>query len=256
MSRENSYHSLAGKPVMVTGGAAGIGKAMALAFARHGAHVGIIDRNPEGADAVRDAILAAGGTAAVASADVADIPALTAAIAALRQQLGPIQILINNAGHDERHDFETMTPDYWDDRMAVNLRHLAFAAQAVTPDMKQSGGGTIINLGSTSWMQGAAGLIAYGTAKAAIGGFTQCLSRDLGPHGIRVMCIAPGRTLTERSQALANDPAYVSETLGRQAVQQLVTPDDIARLALWLASDDARIMSGQTIIADGGHMQR
>ncbi|UXN73601.1 SDR family oxidoreductase [Devosia sp. A8/3-2] len=229
---------------------------MALAFARHGAPVGIIDRNAVGADAVRDAIMAAGGTAAAVGADVADIPALTVAIAALRRQLGPIQILINNAGHDERHDFETMTADYWDDRMAVNLRHLAFAAQAVTPDMKQSGGGTIINLGSTSRMQGAAGLIAYGTAKAAIGGFTQCLSHDLGPYGIRVMCIALGRTLTERSRASANDPAYVSETLARRAIQQLVTPDDIAHLALWLASDDAGIMSGQTLIADGGHVQR
>ena len=256
MSRENSYHSLAGKPVIVTGGAAGIGKAIAMAFSRHGAPIGIIDRNAEGAEAVREEIAAAGGIAASVGADVADIPALTAAIVTLRERLGPIQILINNAGHDERHDFETITPAYWEDRMAVNLRHLAFAAQAVTPDMKQSGGGVIINLGSTSWMQGAAGLIAYGTAKAAIGGFTQCLARDLGSFGIRVMCIAPGRTLTERSQASADDPAYVSETLGRQAVKLLVAPEDIARLALWLASDDARIMSGQTIIADGGHMQR
>jgi D-xylose 1-dehydrogenase len=254
MSQENSYHSLAGRPVIVTGGAAGIGKAVALAFSRHRARVGIIDRNAAGAAAVCDEIAAAGGIAQSAGADVTDIPALTGAVSQLREQLGPIQILINNAGHDERHEFQAISPDYWDGRMAVNLRHLVFAAQAVTPDMQHAGGGTIINLGSTSWMQGAAGLIAYGTAKAAIGGFTQCLARDLGAFGIRVMCIAPGRTMTERAQQDGLDPAFVEQTLARQAVKSLVMPEDIARLALWLASDDARIMSGQTIIADGGHM--
>lgn len=256
MSQQNLYPSLVGKPVIVTGGAMGIGKAMALAFARQGARIGIIDRNGQTAAATGDEIAATGGTVTVRQADVTDIAALTQAIASIREELGPTRILINNAGHDERHAFETLTPEYWDDRMAVNLRHLAFASQAVTEGMKAAGGGVIINIGSTSWMQGAAGLIAYGTAKAAIGGFTQCLARDLGPFGIRVMCIAPGRTFIERASVAGSEPAYIDETLERQAVKHLVMPEDIASLALWLASDDARIMSGQTIIADGGHMMR
>ncbi|WP_328767717.1 SDR family NAD(P)-dependent oxidoreductase [Devosia sediminis] len=240
----------------MTGGASGIGRAMAFAFARQGAPVGIVDRDTEGAAKTATAISADGGRAFAAPADVTDIQALRAAIASVAAAMGPIRVLINNAGNDQRHDFATLTSDYWDERMAVNLRHLAFAAQAVTPGMEAAGGGVIINLGSTSWMQGAAGLIAYGTAKAAIGGFTQCFARDLGPSGIRVMCIAPGRTMTERATAGGLDPDYEAQTLARQAVKTLVLPEDIANLALWLASDDARIMSGQTIIADGGHMMR
>ncbi|RYE48984.1 MAG: SDR family oxidoreductase [Hyphomicrobiales bacterium] len=250
MSLSNRYPSLDGRPVLITGAGAGIGRAMALAFAGQGARLGLIDRDAAGLERTASMI---DGTAVTRVADVTDIEALRGAIAAIRSELGPIRILINNAGSDTRHDFRTITPDYWDDRMATNLRHLAFAAQAVTPEMEGAGGGVIINLGSTSWMQGAAGLIAYGTAKAAIGGFTQCLARDLGGAGIRVMCIAPGRTVVERT---ATDPAYVAETIGRQAVKHLVKAEDIASLALFLCSDDARILSGQTIIADGGHMMR
>jgi len=250
MTLANRYPSLAGRPVLITGAGAGIGRAMALAFVGQGAAVGLIDRDTAGLQQTASSIV---GRVATQVADVTDIPALQAAIAAIREELGPIQVLINNAGSDTRHDFRTVTPDYWDDRMAVNLRHLAFAAQAVVPDMEAAGGGVIINLGSTSWMQGAAGLIAYGTAKAAIGGFTQCLARDLGEAGIRVMCIAPGRTMVERAPS---DSDYVAQTLGRQALKQLVTAEDIASLALFLASDDAGIFSGQTIIADGGHVMR
>lgn len=255
MSTTSIYAGLRGRPVLVTGAATGIGRAIALAFARQGAPVGIIDRDAAGAEAVVAEIVRAGGQAMSSPADVADIAALQQAIAAVAEALGDIRVLVNNAGNDQRHDFASITPDYWDERMAINLRHLAFAAQAVTPGMQAAGHGVILNLGSTSWMQGTAGLLAYGTAKAAIGGFTQCLARDLGPSGIRVMCIAPGRTMTERATA-GLTPAYIDQTLERQAVKTLVQPDDIANLALWLASDDAGIMTGQTIIADGGHMMR
>ncbi|KFL31522.1 hypothetical protein JP75_08310 [Devosia riboflavina] len=256
MSTTTIYASLRDRPVVVTGAATGIGKAIALAFAAQGAPIGIIDRDAAGAEATAAEIVRAGGRAAAVAADVSDIAGLQTAIGSVERALGPIRVLINNAGNDQRHDFATLTPDYWDERMAINLRHLAFAAQAVVPGMEAAGGGVIINLGSTSWMQGAAGLLAYGTAKAAIGGFTQCLARDLGPSGIRVMCIAPGRTMTERTMEGGLDPAFAEATLARQAIKTLVEPQDIANLALWLASDDARIMTGQTIIADGGHLMR
>lgn len=256
MSKTTIYASLRDRPVVVTGAATGIGKAIALAFAAQGAPIGIIDRDAAGAEATAAEIVKAGGRAVAVAADVVDIAGLQTAIGSVERALGPIRVLINNAGNDQRHDFATLTPDYWDERMAVNLRHLAFAAQAVVQGMEAAGGGVIINLGSTSWMQGAAGLLAYGTAKAAIGGFTQCLARDLGPAGIRVMCIAPGRTMTERTMEGGLDPAFAEATLARQAIKTLVEPQDIANLALWLASDDARIMTGQTIIADGGHLMR
>lgn len=256
MSTTTIYASLRDRPVIVTGAAAGIGKAIALAFAAQGAPVGIIDRDAVGAEVTAAEIIEAGGRAIAVVADVVDIAGLQKAIGSVEQALGSIRVLINNAGNDQRHDFAELTKEYWDERMAINLRHLAFAAQAVVPGMEAAGGGVIINLGSTSWIQGAAGLLAYGTAKAAIGGFTQCLARELGPAGVRVMCIAPGRTMTERALDSGLDPAFAEATLARQAIKTLVKPQDIANLALWLASDDARIMTGQTIVADGGHMMR
>ena len=252
MSEESIYRSLAGRSVIVTGGGSGIGEAISLAFGRQGAKVGIIDKNSETGEAVAAVINSAGGTAFSVAADVTSLSQLRAAIAALRDRHGAIDVLVNNAGNDTRHGFEDLTEHYWDDRFAVNLRHMAFAAQYVTDDMREKGRGVIINLGSTSWMQGAAGMVAYTTAKSAVAGLTRSLARELGGLGIRVMCVAPGRVVTARTIAQGMTDEWVQQTKDRQCLKELVLPDDIARLILWLSSDDARMVTSQTYVLDGG----
>lgn len=254
MSEESIYRSLAGRSVIVTGGGSGIGEAISLAFGRQGARVGIIEKNGETGAAVAAAITGSGGTAFAVVADVTDLTQLRAAIATLRERHGGIDVLVNNAGNDTRHAFEELTPDYWDDRLAVNLKHMAFAAQFVTGDMRDKGRGVIVNLGSTSWMQGAAGMIAYTTAKSAVAGLTRSLARELGVHGIRVVCVAPGRVITARTIAQGMSDEWVQQTKDRQCLKELVVPDDIARMILWLSSDDARMVTSQTFILDGGHL--
>ena len=163
-------------------------------------------------------------------------------------------MLVNNAGDDARHTWDSVTPELWDERFAVNARHQFFVSQAVAPGMRDTGGGAIINLGSISWMFGAAGLIAYTTAKSAIGGLTKSLARELGPLGIRVNCIAPGMIWTEKqvARAAADDPAKLARYLERQCIKEPLDPSDVARLALWLASTESRRCAGQTFIVDGG----
>jgi NAD(P)-dependent dehydrogenase (short-subunit alcohol dehydrogenase family) len=252
MSEESIYRSLAGRSVIVTGGGSGIGEAISHGFGRQGAKVGIIEQNGETGERVADAINSTGGTAFSVAADVTSISQLQAAIAVLRDRHGPTDVLVNNAGSDTRHAFEAITPNYWDDRIAVNLKHMAFAAQFVTEDMRDKGRGVIVNLGSTSWMQGAAGMVAYTTAKSAVAGLTRSLARELGVHGIRVMCVAPGRVVTARTIAQGMTDEWVQQTKGRQCLKELVLPDDIARLILWLSSDDARMVTSQTYVLDGG----
>ena len=186
--------------------------------------------------------------------DLRDIDAMREAIAALQAELGPFRALVNNAGDDARHPWDEVTPDLWDERFQVNLRHQFFAAQAVAPGMREAGGGSIVNLGSISWMFGAAGLIAYTTAKAAVAGLTKSLARELGPLGIRVNAIAPGMIWTEKqkARAAADDPAKLARYLDRQCLKEPLAPADIARMALWLASAESRMCAGQTYIVDGG----
>jgi D-xylose 1-dehydrogenase len=167
---------------------------------------------------------------------------------------GPFTVLVNNAGDDSRHAWDSVTPALWDERFAVNLRHQFFAAQSVAPGMRAAGGGAIVNLGSISWMFGAAGLIAYTTAKAAVAGLTKSLARELGPLGIRVNAIAPGMiwTAKQRARAEAEDPQKFAAYLARQCIKELLEPEDVARLALWLGSVESRRCSGQTFVCDGG----
>jgi D-xylose 1-dehydrogenase len=252
MSAESIYRSLAGRSVIVTGGGAGIGKAISLGFGRQGARVAILERDASNGEAVAAAIVAAGGTAMALPVDVTDINALEAAIGSVRERFGTIDVLINNAGNDTRHPFDDITPAYWDERLAVNLKHMAFAAQFASRPMREQGRGVIVNLGSTSWMQGAAGMVAYTTAKSAVAGLTRSLARELGADGIRVMCVAPGRVVTERTIAQGMTEAWVQETKARQCLKELVGPDDIARMILWLSSDDARMVTSQTYVLDGG----
>jgi D-xylose 1-dehydrogenase len=176
------------------------------------------------------------------------------AIDDLRSQVGPFAALINNGGNDDRLPMEEVEPEYWDERFATNLRHQFFAAQAVTEDMTNRGGGAIVNIGSTSWMQGAPGLICYTTAKSAVQGLTRSLARELGTRRIRVNCIAPGWILTERqvSRAEAIYPDKFAHYLERQCLKEFLLPPDVSRAALWLAADDSRLVTGQTFIIDGG----
>ncbi len=244
------YPDLKGLPVLVTGAASGIGAAIAAHFAAQGARLGLLDR-----DRARLTDTAAScANAAFRAVDLRDIAALRAEIAALSGEAGEFRVLINNAGDDARHKAEDVTPALWDDRYAVNLRHQFFAAQAVAPGMARAGGGSIVNLGSISWMFGAPGLVAYTSAKAAVMGLTKSLAREYGPLGIRVNSIAPGMIWTEKqtARAQADDPAKLERYLERQCIKEPLEPADVARLALWLASEESRRASGQTYVLDGG----
>ena len=161
-------------------------------------------------------------------------------------------MLVNNAARDDRHPFDTVTPEYWDERFAVNLKHQFFAAQAVYPMMKQAGGGSVINMGSTSWMVGQGGMAAYTAAKSAVLGLTRSLARDWGPDNIRVNSIAPGWIMTERQISMWLDAAGEQELMTRQCLKRKLYPDDIARVVLFMAADDSSAMTNQSYIVDGG----
>ena len=252
---EARYPSHKGRGVIVTGGASGIGMYLVQAFAAQGARVGFVDLNAEASERVADLIDKATGTKPVFRAtDLRDIEATRAAVAALRGEIGAVQALVNNAGNDDRLPSDDVTPAYWDERMAVNLRHQFFVAQALWPDMAEAGGGAIVNMGSTSWMHGAAGLIAYTTAKSAVQGMTKSLARELGPMRIRVNSIAPGWILTDRqvSRAKAIYRDKFDDYLARQCLKEFLLPPDVARMALFLTADDSRLITGQTFIVDGG----
>lgn len=249
-----NYPSLEGRNVIITGGGSGIGMYLVEAFSRQGARVGFIDIDEANAQRVVDLIAPEVAFAPrFEIADLRDIDALQASIEALRAQLGPVHTLVNNAGNDDRMPAEEVTPQAWDDRMAVNLRHYFFAAQALLPDLAAQQG-AIINMGSNSWMQGAPGMIAYTTAKSAIQGLTRSLAREVGTRHIRVNSIAPGWILTDRqvSRAKAQDPDRLTTFLDRQCLREHLLPPDVARMTLFLSADDSRLITGQTFVVDGG----
>ncbi len=244
-----SYPSLRGKRVIVSGGASGIGAAVVTGFAEQGALVGFADLDRDAGDALAARL---GEAAAFEPCDLRDINALKAAFAALRARIGPTDILINNAARDDRHDWRDVTPDYWDERMSTNLRHMFFAIQAVAPDMIAAGGGAVINMGSVSWMMPQGGYPAYTTAKAAVLGLTRTMARDLGQHGIRVNAISPGWVSTERQKKLWMTPEAEAAHLDRICLKSMIDPDYIARMALFLASDDGAMCTAQNFIVDAG----
>lgn len=246
------YPDLAGKSVLVTGGGSGIGAAIVEKFAEQGAKVGFIDIAAGPSQALAARLITGGRQVRFEQADLTDIAALRRAVAAIRAAHGPISVLINNAAHDERHATEAVTPEYWDDRFAVNLKHQFFAAQAVLDDMKTAGGGAIINFGSTSWMIGQGGMAAYTAAKSAILGLTRSLARDFGPHNIRVNSIAPGWIMTERQIEKWLTPEGEQTLMERQCLKRRLVPDDIAKFTVFLASDEAGACTNQQYIVDGG----
>jgi D-xylose 1-dehydrogenase len=186
--------------------------------------------------------------------DVRDVAALRRAIQNARERLGPITILINNAARDDRHASEEMSPEYWDERMAVNLKHQFFAAQAVLPDMKAAQWGSIINFGSSSWMVGQGGMVAYTAAKSAVLGLTRSLARDFGPYNIRVNAIAPGWILTERQRTLWLTPHAQARLMEAQCLKRELVGEDVARVVLFLASDEAGAITSQHYVVDGGRL--
>jgi NAD(P)-dependent dehydrogenase (short-subunit alcohol dehydrogenase family) len=253
MSQFASYPSLRDRSVFITGGGSGIGAALVRHFTAQGSRVVFVDIALESSRKLTGEIAAAGDPPPLfIPCDLRDIAALRSAIAQAAEAHGPITVLINNAAHDERHKLEDVTVEYWDERLAVNLRHQFFAAQAVAPMMKAAGGGSIVNFGSISWMIGQGGMPGYTTAKSAVMGLTRGLARDLGPDNVRVNSIAPGWIMTERQISLWLTPEGGEELLRRQCLKRQLVPDDMARIALFLAADDSSAMTNQTYVCDGG----
>ncbi len=247
------YPSLNDRSVFITGGGSGIGASLVRHFAAQGSKVGFVDIAVEPSRRLVEEIAAKGDPEPrFVECDLRDIEALRRAIAEVAAANGPITVLVNNAAHDERHAFDTVTPEYWDDRIAVNLKHQFFAAQAVHPMMKAAGGGAIVNFGSVSWMVGQGGMPGYTAAKAAVMGLTRGLARDFGPDNIRVNSIAPGWIMTERQVSLWLTPEGEAELMHRQCLKRKLYPDDMARIVLFLAADDSGAMTNQTYVADGG----
>jgi len=250
-----SYPSLEGRTVFVSGGGSGIGASIVEHFAEQEAKVGFVDIDEAASTALVKKIAAAGHASPLfLKADVRDVKAYQAAIAETAAKLGTITILINNAARDDRHDLADVTPDFWDERIAVNLRHQFFAIQAVAPGMKAAGGGSIVNFSSVSYHTMTARLSVYEAAKAAVIGLTRGLARDLGPDRIRLNAITPGWIMTQRQIDLWLTPEAEADLMKAQCLKEKVYPADIARMALFLASDDSRLITAQNFVVDGGRM--
>jgi D-xylose 1-dehydrogenase len=243
------YPSLKNSVFLVSGGASGIGMSLVRAAHAQGARAAFLDiQKPEG-----EALASALPGSLFIACDVTDAAATAKAVAQVRMALGPIAVLVNNAANDHRRAPEDVTPEYWDQSMAVNLKHQFFLAQQVHPHMKELGGGSIINFSSIAWRHGADAMIAYATAKSAIAGLTRALSRNYGPDNIRVNTIEPGAVMTEKQRRVwYPEPKQVDAMVSRQRIQRVLEPEEIARAVLFLASDDSRMITGQTLIVDAG----
>jgi NAD(P)-dependent dehydrogenase (short-subunit alcohol dehydrogenase family) len=251
-ARRATYPSLLDKRVFITGGGSGIGAGLVEAFVAQGAQVAFVDIAEDEARALA-ARLADGARHAplFQRCDLKDIAVLRSTIGAIEAQFGAIDILVNNAANDDRHTIAEVTPDYWDERMATNLRHQFFSTQAVVPGMKRAGGGVVINFGSISWHLALPELILYQTAKAAIEGLTRSFARDLGRNNIRCNTIVPGNVQTPRQEKWYT-PEGEAEIVAAQCLDGRIQPDDVAAMALFLASDDARMCTGHAYFVDAG----
>jgi NAD(P)-dependent dehydrogenase (short-subunit alcohol dehydrogenase family) len=249
-----SYPSLAGRTAFVSGGASGLGAEFVEQLAGQGTAVGFVDVDESRGQALERRLLDAGAVARFVPCDVRDIPALQGAIAEIAASLGPIRVLVNNAANDHRDRVADMDVALWDDRIAVNVRHHFFAAQAVAEGMRDAGGGSIVNLGSISAHIDLMDLPGYITAKAGVEGLTRTLAREYGPWGIRVNCIIPGWIMTEKQLTEWVTPEAEQSIARNQCLPQKLVPADVARMLLWLAADDSRSCTAQQWVVDGGWM--
>ncbi len=251
--RYASYPSVAGRAVLVTGGASGIGASIVEHFARQGARVAFLDIEDGAAEQLIAALKVRVESAPIYfRCDLTDIGALQSAVREAVASLGGVDVLVNNAANDQRHKVEDVTPEYWDASIAVNLRAQFFMIQAVLPAMKAAGRGSIINMSSISWMIPSTGVPVYIAAKAAIVGLTRTLAHELGPNGIRVNAVLPGAIATEKQRRLVYTPEYKAEIMASQALKRDILPEDVARLVLFLAADDSSAITNQSYVVDGG----
>ncbi|QDY68852.1 SDR family NAD(P)-dependent oxidoreductase [Qingshengfaniella alkalisoli] len=246
-----TFHDLKGKSVFITGGGSGIGAALTEAFIAQGAKVAFVQRSD--ATAFCDDIEAKhGNRPQFIACDITDISALQSAIDQASDFHGPIDVLVNNAANDDRHNVEDVTEEYWDRCQSINLKPYFFACQAVAPAMRKAGRGAIVNFSSITYMMGAPGLVGYSTANAGINGMSRSLARELGADGIRVNALMPGWVLTERQKDKWASPEALAAHLERQCLKEHLVPSDIAEGVLFLASDTSRMMTGQALVIDGG----
>jgi NAD(P)-dependent dehydrogenase (short-subunit alcohol dehydrogenase family) len=247
------YPSLAGRVVFVSGGATGIGSDIVAAFVRNRALVSFIDLQRDAGEALSASLAREGEAPLFTEGDVGNIDVLRASIERTRRHFGPIGALVNNAANDQRKRFDEVSPEFWDHAQNVNLRHHFFAAQAVHPQMRELGGGSIINLSSIAWRGGAAEMPAYATAKAGVVGLTRALARAFGPDNIRVNAIEPGAVMTPRQRELwYPTEASVDAMVQRQTIRRVLDGSEIARAALFLAADDSRMITKQSLTVDAG----
>lgn len=244
------YPSLANKTVLITGGGSGIGEVIVEGFARQKSRVFFLDV----AEAESKALAAKLGSGVqFIKCDITDIDALRANVAAVEKQAGPVSVLVNNAANDDRHKLEDVTPAYWEQRIAVNLKHQFFTTQAIVPGMKKAGGGSIVNLGSVSWHSAIPDLSIYETAKAGIEGLTRALARELGESNIRVNCVVPGAIRTPRQMKLWHTPEEEAKILAQQCLKARVDPVHVTAMVLFLASDDAAMCTAHNYWVDAGY---
>ena len=243
------YPSLKGKNVLVSGGASGIGAEIVKGFAEQGAQVAFLDMDVTASQALVDGI---DGSVTYELCDLRDIDALKTAIDQLRARLGGFDVLVNNAARDDRHDWRDVTSDYYDERIQANLKHFFFTIQAVAPDMIEKGGGSIINMGSNSWMEAGAGFPIYGSAKSAVHGLTRTMARDLGDHRIRVNTVVPGWIMTQRQKDLWITPEALEKQRDRQCLPDMIEPHYVARMVFFLAADDSAMCSANNYMVEAG----
>ena len=247
------YPSLAGRTVFITGGGSGIGADIVAAFAAQGARVAFVDIAEAPSRALAERITAAGHAAPWwRVCDVRDIAALQAAIADAAAALGDFHTLVNNVANDDRHTLEAVTPEYYDERIAINQRPAFFAIQALVPGMKRLGGGSIVNLGSTGWQAKGAAFPIYSVAKSSVNGLTRGLAAALGPDRIRINTVSPGWVMTQRQIEKWLTPEGEKQLAQMQCLPDRMVGEDIANMVLFLAADDGRMCTAQEFKVDAG----